>query len=182
MATDYKFVDNITELINSVVEFYETPEFWRAAVGRNPKYFVCIQNDRHYLFGLSKFCAFKNISVQDYLTTYRKKVSGGTTQQHITLTTNQNWIERAQLSSDLKNSFDEWILSFFPNYNLNRASLILLKTSSNDVIEKAQITVKHKRPISPEELIKRLQHQKEIGEVGEDIALAFEKKGYLILE
>ena len=69
--------------MESTLEFFSKPEFWKATTGNAPKYFVHIQNGEKHSFGLSKFCAFKDISVEEYISTCRYKTNGGTTQKYI---------------------------------------------------------------------------------------------------
>lgn len=89
MTTEYKFVDTVDELADSTLEFNDKPEFWKAALGSGPRYFVHVVDNGTHAFGLSKFCAFKNIAVEDYLNIYRYKTDGGTTQKHIAWVTGQ---------------------------------------------------------------------------------------------
>jgi hypothetical protein len=165
--TDYKFVDTIDELTYSTLEFYDKPEFWKAALGSAPKYFVHFQNNEKHIFGLSKFCAFKNITVEDYLTDYRHKTDGGTTQKHIAWLTAKGWIPRNKIDNDIRQSFDNWISEFFPNYNLDNASFI-------SISKLGKVKRKRNKKITPDELQNKLKIQKEIGEIGEDIAMKFE--------
>jgi hypothetical protein len=43
-----------------------------------------------HTFGLSKFCAFKNITFEEYIAGHRRRTGGGTTQKHIAWLTGQN--------------------------------------------------------------------------------------------
>lgn len=167
MTTNYKFADTIDELIDSILEFYDKSEFWKEAVGSSPKYFVHIKNKNNHIFGLSKFCAFKNISVEDYLTTYRYRTDGGKTQKHIAQLTGKKWTKRKIIDNEIRESFDQWISEFFPNYSLDNASFITL--TSTEIKKKVR-----RKYVSPKELQDNLNLQGEIGELGEHIALAFE--------
>lgn len=167
MTTEYKFIDTIDELIDSTLEFHDKPEFWKAVLGSSPKYFVHVKNNVTNAFGLSKFCAFKNISIEDYLKTYRYKTDGGTTQKHIAWLTGQDWTPRTKIDNDIRESFDNWILQFFPNYRLDNASFITLT-----VTEKTKR--RRKILVSPKDLEDNLRLQGEIGEIGEEIAMIFE--------
>jgi hypothetical protein len=164
MATKYRFVNNINELTDSTLEFYDKPEFWKATLGSGPKYFVHVKNKEKDTFGLSKFCAFKNITVEEYLKTYRYLTHGGTTQKHISWLTGQDWKPRNKIRNDIRESFDNWILQFFPNYNLNNASFITLRP----------VEINRKKLVTPKDLQENLRFQEELGQVGEEIAISFE--------
>jgi uncharacterized protein DUF3883 len=167
MAKEHKFVTSIDELIDSAIEFYSKPEFYKEVLRSSPKYFVHIKINNKHLFGLSKFCAFKNISVEEYITTYRYREDGGTTQKYIARVTGQKWIERKKIDTEIKNAFDNWISKFFPNYSVDSALFITLP--SEGVTKRESIKF-----ITPKDLLENLKLQEEIGKVGERIALAFE--------
>jgi hypothetical protein len=159
---DYKFVDNTTELASSTLEFFYTPWLWRQTVGNAPKYFVHMKINGRHLFGLSEFCAFKKITVQRYIQTHRYKIDGGTTRHHIAWLTNSTWTKH--VAPDIRAAFEKWISSFFPNYQPRKALFI---TISVHQLAKGQ-------PISEAELEKRLEIQRQIGRVGELLAVRFE--------
>ncbi|MBN8696953.1 MAG: DUF3883 domain-containing protein [Bacteroidetes bacterium] len=163
----YKFIENELELIQSVVEFFDKPEFWKATIGNAPRYFVHIKNKNQHYFGLSKFCAFKNITVEEYITNYRYKTNGGNTQKHIAKTVGRGWISRQKIDSEVRKAFDKWILKFHPNYTIENASFITILQSREE---------KHKRSkfIDPKALEEKLQLQREIGFIGEQIAIDYE--------
>lgn len=167
MTTDCKFVDTIDELTDSTLEFQDKPEFWKPALGSGPRYFVHVNDNGTDAFGLSKFCAFKNITIEDYLKTYRYKTDGGTTQKHIAWLTGQDWTPRVKIDNDIKKSFDSWISQFFPNYNLDNASFITLTKTG-------KAKRKREKLVSPKVLQDNLKLQGEIGQVGEEIAMSFE--------
>jgi len=167
MTAEYKFVDTIEELINSTHEFHDKPEFWKAALGSVPRYFVHVKDYGTHVFGLSKFCAFKNITVEDYLKTYRYRTGGGTTQKHIASLIGKDWIPRRTIEKDVRKAFDNWISEFFPNYNLDKASFITLTKTG-------QTKRKRGKFVSPDYLQENLKLQGEIGQVGEEIAISFE--------
>lgn len=164
---DYIFVDSILELINSTNEFFSKPEFWKATIGNAPRYFVHIQNSNRHYFGLSKFCAFQSITVEEYISTYRYKANGGNTQKHISKLTGKNWIPRNKVDNSIRFEFDMWITKFHPNYNLNNASFITISDSSLR-------DRKRKKFVNPDILEDNLKLQREIGEIGEQIALEYE--------
>ena len=161
------FIESENDLKNSVVEFFSKSEYWKVTIGNAPRYFVHIKNGETHSFGLSKFCAFKDISVEDYIAEYRYTTNGGNTQKKIVKITNQKWISRENINNEIRNEFDNWILSFHPNYNLENASFISLN-------EIKQIQTKKSKFVTPENLEKSLLNQKLIGEVGEEIAFNFE--------
>lgn len=163
---DYKFIDNEIELAESIVEFFEKPEFWRATIGNAPKYFVHIKNGNQHSFGLSKFCAFKNIEVEEYISEYRYKTNGGNTQKHISKITRKNWIPRKKIENEIREEFDNWITQFHPNYTLDNASFI---TISNFNQIKPEIKF-----VDPKTLEENLKLQREIGEIGEQIVIQYE--------
>lgn len=167
MAVHNNFVKTIDELINSAEEFYFKPEFWKAVLGSSPKYFIHYTLNGNDVFGLSKFCAFKNIKVENYLKEYRYMTGGGTTQKHISKLTGKKWKMITEVDKKIGISFTNWISQFFPNYNLENASFISLTKSEVRII-------KRKKAIKPEDLIHRLKFQQEIGKAGEEIAFLFE--------
>ncbi|OEJ98625.1 hypothetical protein A8C32_05350 [Flavivirga aquatica] len=164
---DYKFVDNEKELAESTIEFFSKHEFWKATIGNAPKYFVHIQNGKNHIFGLSKFCAFKNITIEEYISSYRYKTNGGNTQKHIARITGKDWVPRNKVNSEIREEFDNWITEFHPNYTLNNASFIT-------ITQKKKVPSKRKKFIDPKTLEEQLKLQSVIGAVGEEIALRFE--------
>ncbi|CAM4289259.1 DUF3883 domain-containing protein [Zobellia nedashkovskayae] len=164
---DYKFVDDEKELVKSTIEFFNKPEFWKIAVGKSPKYFVHVKQGKKHNFGLSKFCAFKDITVEEYISIYRGKIGGNPAQKHIVNIIKQDWTPRVKISSEIREKFDNWILKFYPNYNVNNASFITVSIKKDKQSKKTKF-------IDPVTLEKRLKLQREIGEVGEEIALNHE--------
>lgn len=163
----YRFVLDKNELSASVNEFHSKPEFWRAVLGSSPKYFVHQMVQGEHQFGLSKFVAFNNIEVEEYLSRFRYRTDGGTTQKHIRWLSKVNWTPYSDLSASTQEAFGNWIHEFFPNYNLQNASFIAVSGTSD-------WTGKTNKSVTPDELQKRLVHQKQIGDVGEQIALEYE--------
>src|SRR5690606_32392244 len=149
------FVNSQNQLASSVLEFFEKPEFWKATIGNAPRYFVHLQIDKQHYFGLSKFCAFRNITVEEYITTYRYQTDGGKTQKHIARLTDKDWIPRVDIEEEIQNAFDNWINSFHPNYTINNAHFI---TVSNPKGIK-----RRKKIVTPELLEQQLVLQKQIG-------------------
>lgn len=167
MVTEHLFVETIEELTDSVLEFNSEPKAWRKLLGPVPKYFVHVKNGQTHSFGLSKFCALKGLTVEEYLESYRYKTDGGTTQKHIAWLTGQNWIPRKKINKAARKAFDQWVSSFFPNYDLDKASFISL--TKRGTLKKPK-----EKFVTPADLHNMLELQKQIGWVGEEIALRFE--------
>src|SRR5437879_3590561 len=112
--TDKRFVRNIGELIESTMNFFDQPEYWPDAVGTSPKYFThYIEGDTHY-FGLSKFCAFRNVQLHDYIMRLRNTTNGNITQRHITKIAGIKWIPFSNVQPIVGTIFTGWIHNFFP--------------------------------------------------------------------
>lgn len=123
------FVESIADLIESVRHFMEVPEHWRNAVGARPKYFVHYQEGEKYYFGLSKFCAFKDIDLDDYVARLRYTTDGATTQRHISEITGQVWEPLEKTDKAICNEFKAWFFGFFPDtYDLDQVCIISLNT------------------------------------------------------
>lgn len=164
------FVDEETQLIDSVRTFMAKPEFWRDAVGSSPKFFLHLREGDSDLFGLSKFCAFRDLDLADYVAGVRRETDGGTTQQHISRTCGRDWVPLPECPKRTQQAFRSWFAGFFPGrYALDsRVSIIELKPAA------AKRRTRPKRELSPDELAARLQNQVRIGAVGEIIALRHE--------
>jgi hypothetical protein len=164
-AKQNKYITNADEAYNSVTEFFDKPEFWRVVLSSSPKYFLHFyENGKHY-FGLSKFCVFKNITVEDYIAGLRDSTDGGIAKSVLSNRLNEKWVPINQVSPKTKQAFEKWIWKFFPNYNVNNASFITIYNQNK---------IKRKRNITPEKLEEALAHQKKIGEIGEIIAYTYE--------
>jgi hypothetical protein len=170
MTQTHDFVDEEVQLIDSVRNFMAKPEFWRDAVGSSPKFFLHLRDGDSDLFGLSKFCAFRDLDLADYVAGVRGETDGGTTQQHISRTCGRNWVPLPECPNRTEQAFRAWFSGFFPGkYDLNgRISIIELKPAA------AKRRRGSKRELSPDELAARLQNQIRIGAVGEIIALRHE--------
>ncbi len=124
------FVESIADLIVSVRHFMEAPEHWREAVGARPKYFVHYREGEKHYFGLSKFCAFNDISLADYDTGLRYTTDGATTQIHISQVTGQSWEPLDEVDDAIRNAFTAWFWGFFPDtYDLDQVRIISLNTT-----------------------------------------------------
>jgi hypothetical protein len=169
MREKYQFIKNKADLIESISNFMESPEYWREAVGAHPKFFAHFKMENKHFFGLSKFCAFKNIHLQKYIQNLRYKTNGTTTQKHISNSLNKSWIPFKELNSQIQSAFTDWFFDFFPStYNLDQVYILSVdKTVSHKEVKK-------KKVISPEEIEKQLKYQNQIGQIGEEIALKYE--------
>jgi len=166
MATHVGFIQSPNDLLKSLFEFNSKPEFYREVLSSSPKYFVhSVVRGRH-IFGLSKFCVFKDIAVEEYVSEFRYKTNGGTAQNYISRKTNSSWVARSKVNTDVRIAFDRWITDFFPNYNLNNASFI--------TIDNQKSSASYIRKISQNDLLEVLEKQKRIGVLGEKIAMKFE--------
>lgn len=167
---DERFAKNVDELIESTLSFFDQPEYWREAVGSSPKYFThYLDNGLHY-FGLSKYCAFRNVQVRQYVSRLRNTTNGNITQKHISKLAGVSWVPFSRSKPEIRRAFSEWIHGFFPAYRLTNASFITLATNAQT------LSRRDKKPsaISPDHLQKKLQRQTVIGKVGELIALRYE--------
>lgn len=169
------FVTNTVELADSVRAFMDAPEYWRDAIGNHPKYFVHVEGSTEQLFGLSKFCAFRDISLEDYITGLRRTTGGGTTQKHLSRVCGKEWTPLMSTPRQLQEEFRKW----FNELTEGKLSIndIYLLTVDLEAKPRARI----KRIVSPEELQRRLAAQTNVGHIGEVIALAHEKARLLSL-
>ncbi|MDP3929882.1 MAG: hypothetical protein Q8R57_12735 [Bacteroidota bacterium] len=155
-----KFIENVKELINSIISYNSSPEFIRSSLGGFPKYFVhTVINGNHY-FGLSKFCAFNDISLLEYTSGVRKKANGHETQKHISKVCYEPWTTYDDSEYIIQKEFDNWINGIFPTYKKHQANFITVTTSTKITINKKKGKV--------DEKLNRL-----IGEIGEKIALQY---------
>jgi hypothetical protein len=162
------YIKNDSEILNSVIEFNDKSHLWKAAIGNAPKYFVHFEKSNKHHFGLSKFCVLKNVSVEEYISTFRYKTDGNNSRLIIQHRLEKNWIPRAKTDKSIREAFDKWIHSFFPNYTLENANFISIPY----VVKR----VKKNRLVTPEQLKQALEFQSSIGEIGEEIAFRYEVK------
>jgi len=164
------FVKSVTDLIESVLSFMEAPEYWREAVGSHPKYFVHYQEGEESYFGLSKFCAFKGITLRDYVAALRYETNGTTTQKHISKIAGQSWIPLKRVDESIRNAFERWFFGFFPEtYDLDQVYIISIAAVKPPKRGKLQLSW-----LAPDELEKRLERQNRVGKAGELIAYHYE--------
>ena len=161
------FVDNVASLAQSVHSFMDAPEYWRDAIGNRPKYFVHVESEGRHLFGLSKYCAFDAISLEDYVVSHRHTTSGGVTQKHISRLCGRPWTPLAANPTEVRKAFEPW----FTEIVAGRVGLTEIHILSvSDVAPRPTKA----RVVSPEELQRRLKRQLEVGRVGEEIAMQYE--------
>ncbi|ALM47422.1 hypothetical protein AMR72_00035 [Flavobacterium psychrophilum] len=160
------YVEKLDELYDSLFEFNEKPEFWRAALGSAPRYFVHTKFNGSHYFGMSKFCVLKKVTIEEYISNYRYITDGNNSQLIIKNRFNRKWIPRSGINSDIRKAFDKWILEFFPNYSIDNANFISLP-------EKSVISIS-KKIVTPEELENILDLKRKIGNIGENIAYNYE--------
>jgi len=164
-----KFVRDTKELAASVQAFMESPEYWRDAIGSRPKYFVHLDQNGKPLFGLSKFCAFQNIALEDYVVGWRSTTGGGATQKHIARICGKKWMPLASTPPKLQKQFKRWFSSITKE-KIGFDEIHLLTIS-----ERQKVRRPFSRQVSPEELEARLAAQNKVGKVGEEIAVAHER-------
>ena len=102
------FVTTRVEIADSVRAFMDAPEYWRDAIGSHPKYFVHVESSTEQLFGLSKFCAFRDTSLEDYVTGVRNTIDGGTTQKLISRVCGNDWTPLKSTPRKLQREFRKW--------------------------------------------------------------------------
>jgi len=124
MNDEYLFVQSIDELVDSIHKFQANPSAWREVVGNNPIYFVHLFYDGKHIFGLSKFCALKGLSLDNYISGGRKMTNGTKTKEHIASILGHSWTPISNMEKEIIKTFDLWIRSFFPNYKLEKAMLL----------------------------------------------------------
>lgn len=163
-------IESPADLAASVRAFMDAPEYWRDAVGSHPKYFVHLQTKNGSAFGLSKFCAFRDISLEDYVVTHRHTRGGGQTQKHIRKVCGTDWTPLHKVPRKLRAAFLRWFTPISQG-SLGTKDVYLLTVEDSTTARPN----KPKRRVSPLDLAKRLAAQNKIGAIGEEIALAYER-------
>lgn len=157
------FVTNERSLIQSVINYNNSPEFIRSSLGGYPKYFLHIVIDNKHYFGLSKFCAFNKITLLDYIDEYRYSTNGGTTQKYIARLCQKQWIPYNEVKTLVRKEFNRWINDCFPNYKKTQSNFITIESTT-------KIPLGNKiGKINPSYL-------KLIGDKGENIAFKYESE------
>lgn len=161
------FIENIQELRLSIAEFQNKPEYWKLILASKPQYFVHTILDGKSSFSLSKFIVFRNVTSEDYLKRLRYSTGGKRARERIAEVLGTDWIDYEDISLELKRHFDDWIHHLLPKYNMLNAHFITIDSFNSS-------ETPFKKSISSFELEKKLEKQREIGEIGEAIALNFE--------
>lgn len=159
------YITNRKELFKSVVEFYEKPDLWKDVLGSGAIYFIHSKKGNEHYFAMSKFCVLKDVSVETYISDYRYITEGNNAQKKIVKAIGDSWISRTKIDVEIRNAFDNWMKSFYPNYNVTKAKFISIVADKE---------YKREKKISPEKLEEILALQREIGIVGESIAFEHE--------
>ena len=167
------FVTNQAQVATSVQAFMDAPEYWRDAVSSRPKFFVHVEGPEGPLFGLSKFCAFSAISLEDYVVKWRRTANGTTTRKRIAKICGKPWVPIRSVPRKLRRDF----LSWFRAVSGGRLSTKELHLLTTDVASKTASP--KRRTISPEDLQRRLAHQTKIGSIGESVAMKYERQRLL---
>ena len=166
------YVESKPEIVKSILNFMESPKYHRKATASAPKYFLHFQKGTHHYFGLSKFCVFKDIALLDYIKEIRFQTGGGDAQKRIARITRQKWTPISKIDYVVRKEFQEWFFDFFPkDYNLDRISLISLKLQKG---VRASTNKPKTNQVSPDELVRKLKRQEQIGKAGEDVAYLHE--------
>lgn len=168
-------VTSAADIENSVWEFMEAPEYWRAAIGNNPIYFVHVANGTESLFALSKFCAFRDVSLEDYVAGEKRDIGGNEAQKRISRICGKEWTPLKSTPRPLQQKFLRWFKEL-TNGKLSIDPIHLLT-----IDHKGKPRERIKRIISPEELQRRLAAQTKAGKIGEEIAFSYEKKRLISL-
>jgi len=163
------FVKDDIEILDTLIEFNKVPNYQRKMVGNNPIYFIHSMFNGSHQFGLSKFCAFKNILAEDYLQGRRHYAGGAETQEHLSSVTKQEWKAYNTVGLPLQNAFNDWITKTFPKFRKFEKIKFITITAPQTIK-----TINSKRIISSDDLDKLLEQRKVIGTVGEQIALKYE--------
>lgn len=159
-------------IVDSIIEYnnHSLP-ILRAALGSRPIYFPCVEIGDETLFCLSKFCQFVGATLPNYVASLRRSAKGGgEVQQMITKELGQPWMKYQDAPENLKHSFKSWMNMVNPRYQIENAKFIML---SNKTI----ISSNGKRNIRKQtsnDLEEVLLLKKEIGAIGEIIALEYE--------
>ena len=162
------FASTPEELTDSVLTFSAAPSAQqREVIGSNPIYFAHVVEGGKHHFGLSKFVAFRDVSIQDYIDKERNTTSGGDTRKHIARVTGQEWTPLGEATDAVRTAFLRWF-ERLPGNPLRSDQIRLL------TLDRSHTVRRKKRSLSPEELQRRLAEQAETGRIGEDIAVKHE--------
>jgi hypothetical protein len=168
---DSRFVRNVEQLEDSVLRFWRARELWRAAIGSHLKYFVHCRVGAVHQFGLSKYCAFRDVSVSRYVGSLRRSSDGHITQKHIQKVAGGEWVAFPNVAANVRGAFRRWFTGFAPgDYDLGRVSILSIGPKRSSGAGERRLP----SSIAPEALAERLKAQERSGAAGERIAMAFE--------
>lgn len=172
----FEFVETPQDLATSVRHFMEEPKYWREAVNAYPKYFVHLYEGGKHLFGLSKFAAFKNVTLGDYVTRLRSHANGNWTQKRISSIVGRAWVPVGDVPAEVRDAFTKWFYDFYPSQHpRDDISILTLETQPGKGRKpKRPGSGSGARALSPQQLANKLQLQSKIGNVGEEIAMQHE--------
>ena len=108
------FISQTPDLLRSVTSFMQAPALWRDAVGNHPKYFVHHVGDHGHEFGLSKYCAFKDIILTQYVDDLRDTTHGSKTRRKIEKVSGSRFVPLTEVNEETRIAFERWFFSFFP--------------------------------------------------------------------
>lgn len=121
-------VNTVQEIKDQVKRFKAAPKYWKDACGKNPVYFVCLRTGKEYKFGLSKFCAMRNITLQQYVEGQKRNNARGgyATKERIKYVTGKEWKPIEDIPAKIRSKFRNWFGGFYANgYKKNIKVMIL---------------------------------------------------------
>ena len=123
-----RFIESKSDLRRSVINFMKPKDNDKRknACGSGYKFFVHYKKNGKHLFGLSKFCAFKDISLDQYINELRGTTTGGVTQKHISKTLRQEWLHIDKIPSAIRRDFHSWANSFLSSVGDRDIFLMLI--------------------------------------------------------
>lgn len=177
-AAKLPLVANLDELIGAVATFDAASKSEQLDVmGNHPKFFVHVQTGRKHLFGLSKFVAFNEISVDDYCEEMWTWTSGTPARNHIETLTGRTWISLAKVAHPLRDVFTTWLAERRSSpANLNDLFLLSLGPQKVPPTRAGKGRQLGRRELTPEQLAQKLERQSALGKAGEIVACRWEIK------
>jgi hypothetical protein len=164
-------IRSVEDLIRTVRAFMNKPRLWSKAIHTNGRYFIHVRENGADLFGLSKFCNFRGVSLVEWVGGVRRMVrSGYFAEKHIEEITKHTWTPLTHVNGNVRKAFLQWWNVVFPNGRSDkRIKIISLGESIKDVAIRKRSAV-----VSPHQLARRLDAQEKLGATGEKIAVAYE--------
>lgn len=176
---------NDVELAQSVRTFARSdPHLQLEALGTVPQHFVHLREGGKDYFALSKFCAYADLRLADYRSKRVHKIRpGGATRKKIQTIAGKKFIELDKISARTRAALLNWLDSLPPGgFNRDHLHVLELDGAAIDQPEVSDTSGKgpgrrRRKPVmTVEALEERLRQQKKIGEAGEKVALAFERR------